>query len=111
MTSAVEPRFQLDTGKPGTLGVSGVLSFDTASLASRAIQSAWAPSIMVRLELPGVNQNNTAGANPAAPAAGAQTPNAGQKMPATASPLELIGLLGLGTRGVGAALRKPRLNA
>ncbi|HVB40444.1 MAG TPA: hypothetical protein VNE83_06060 [Terriglobales bacterium] len=60
---------------------------------------------------PNQNQNNNAGANPAAPAAGAQTPNAGQKMPATASPLELIGLLGLGTLGVGAALRKPRLNA
>lgn len=55
-------------------------------------------------------QNNNAGANPAAAAAGAQTPNAGAKMPATASPLELIALLGLGTLGVGAALRKPRLS-
>lgn len=56
------------------------------------------------------NQNN-AGANPAAPAAGAATPNANKKMPATASPLELIGLLGVGTLGLGLALRKPRVSA
>ena len=34
--------FQLDTGTPGTLGVRGELSFDTAAAAWQAIRSALA---------------------------------------------------------------------
>ena len=61
MTSAVKPRFQLDTGIPGTLGVSGVLSFETAAAALRAIQSALAAGSIVRLDLAGVSQSDSAG--------------------------------------------------
>lgn len=61
MTHAVEPRFQLDTGTPGTLGVSGVLSFDTAAMALRAIQSALVAGRMTRLDLAGVSHSDSAG--------------------------------------------------
>lgn len=61
MTSAVEPRFQLDNGTPGTLGVSGVLSFDTAAMALRAIQSALAAGSVARLDLAGVSHSDSAG--------------------------------------------------
>lgn len=59
--SEAEPRFQLDTGTPGTLGVSGVLSFDTAATALQAIQSALAASNVTRLDLTGVRQSDSAG--------------------------------------------------
>ena len=61
MSSAAEPRFQLDTGTPGTLGVSGVLSFDTAAAALRAIRSALAAGGAARLDLTGVRQSDSAG--------------------------------------------------
>lgn len=60
MNSAAEPRFQLDTGTPGTLGVSGVLSFETAAAALQAIQSALAASKVARLDLTGVRQSDSA---------------------------------------------------
>jgi len=61
VTSAIEPRFQLDTGTPGTLGVSGVLSFDTAAIALRAIQTALAAGSVARLDLAGVSHSDSAG--------------------------------------------------
>jgi Predicted NTP binding protein (contains STAS domain) len=61
VNNAAEPRFQLDTGAPGTLGVSGVLSFDTAAAALRAIQSALAAGSVARLDLMGVRQSDSAG--------------------------------------------------
>jgi len=61
VTHAVESRFKLDTSMPGTLGVSGVLSFDTAAMALRAIQSALAASRMGRLDLAGVSHSDSAG--------------------------------------------------
>jgi len=83
-----------------------------AVVVSAGMAMAQAPSQAPNPSNSQQNQNQSnAGATPAAPAAGAQTPNAGKKMPATASPLELIALLGLGTLGVGAAVRKPRLDA
>jgi len=61
VNSAAEPRFQLDTGTPGTLGVSGVLSFETAAAALRAIQSALAAGSVARLDLAGVRRSDSAG--------------------------------------------------
>jgi phospholipid transport system transporter-binding protein len=61
VSSAAEPRFQLDNGTPGTLGVSGVLSFETAAAALRAIQSALAAGSVARLDLTGVHQSDSAG--------------------------------------------------
>ena len=61
MIHTVEPRFELDTGTPGTLGVSGVLSFDTAAMALRAIQSALVAGRMTRLDLAGVSHSDSAG--------------------------------------------------
>lgn len=61
MSVAAEPRFLLDTGTPGTLGVSGVLSFDTVAAALRAIQSALATGSVARLDLTGIRQSDSAG--------------------------------------------------
>ena len=61
MTSAAGPAFQLDTGTPATLGVSGELSFDTATAASQAIQSALAGGKVSRLDLAGVQRSDSAG--------------------------------------------------
>jgi phospholipid transport system transporter-binding protein len=55
------PDFQLDTGTPATLGVSGVLSFDTAAAALEAIQSTLASSDAARLDLAGVSHCDSAG--------------------------------------------------
>jgi phospholipid transport system transporter-binding protein len=61
VTSAVEPGFQLDTDTPGTLGVRGVLSFDTATMALRAIQSSLVAGGVARLDLAGVSHSDSAG--------------------------------------------------
>ena len=61
MTSAVKPRFQLDTATPGTLGVSGVLSFDTAAAALQSIQSVLAAGSVTRLDLADVSHSDSAG--------------------------------------------------
>lgn len=61
MTSPVERGFQLETGTPGTLGVGGVLSFETAAAALQAIQSALAESSVARLDLAGVRHSDSAG--------------------------------------------------
>jgi phospholipid transport system transporter-binding protein len=62
VTSAAERGFQLSTGTPGTLGVSGVLSFDTAASARQEIESALAEGAAVtRLDLAGVRHSDSAG--------------------------------------------------
>ena len=61
MTSAAERGFQLDTGTPGTLGVRGVLSFDTAAAALQAVQAALADARVSRLDLAGVRHSDSAG--------------------------------------------------
>nr|WP_245187986.1 STAS domain-containing protein [Frateuria flava] len=46
---------------PGTLGVSGVLSFDTAAAALEAIGRALADGAVARLDLAGVERSDSAG--------------------------------------------------
>ena len=53
--------FRLDTSTPATLGVSGVLSFDSAGAALQAIQSSLAPGRVVQLDLTGVSHCDSAG--------------------------------------------------
>lgn len=61
MTNAAEHDVQLTTSTPGTLGVNGVLSFDTAALALRAIQAALAENKVAQLDLAGVRYSDSAG--------------------------------------------------
>jgi phospholipid transport system transporter-binding protein len=61
VTNAVGQAFQLDAGTPGTLRVSGVLSFDTAAAALRMIQSALAGAAVGQLDLAGVSHSDSAG--------------------------------------------------
>jgi len=61
VTTAVGDEVQLTAGPPGTLGVNGVLSFDTAASAWRAIQAALAESTVARLDLAGVRHSDSAG--------------------------------------------------
>ena len=53
--------FQLDTSTPATLGVSGVLSFDTAAAALQAIQSTLASGHAAQLDLADVSHCDSAG--------------------------------------------------
>ncbi|EIM03621.1 STAS domain-containing protein [Rhodanobacter denitrificans] len=53
--------FQLDTGTPGTLGVRGELSFDTAAAAWQAIRSALAGAPVSQLDLADVRHSDSAG--------------------------------------------------
>jgi phospholipid transport system transporter-binding protein len=53
--------FQLQRGTPGTLGVSGVLSFDTAAAALQAIGAALAAAPVTRLDLAGIERADSAG--------------------------------------------------
>ncbi len=53
--------FQLDQATPGTLALSGVLTFDTAAAVLQAIQSALTSATPVRLDLAGVSQSDSAG--------------------------------------------------
>lgn len=61
MITAAEHAVQLSANTPGTLGVSGVLSFDTAASALRAIQAALAESSVTTLDLAGVRHSDSAG--------------------------------------------------
>lgn len=61
MTQAAAENFQLDTGTPGTLGVRGELSFDTAAAAWQAIRVALTGSPLSRLDLSGVSHSDSAG--------------------------------------------------
>ena len=53
--------FRLDRATPGTLGISGVLSFDTAAAALAAIVTALAAEPVTRLDLAGVERSDSAG--------------------------------------------------
>ncbi|MBP1473875.1 STAS domain-containing protein [Frateuria sp. MAH-13] len=53
--------FDLRREAPGTLGVSGVLSFDTAAAALEAIGRALADGAVARLDLAGVERSDSAG--------------------------------------------------
>ncbi|EIM01021.1 sulfate transporter [Rhodanobacter thiooxydans] len=61
MTQAAADSFQLDTGTPGTLGVCGELSFDTAAAAWQAIRVALTGRPISRLDLAGVRHSDSAG--------------------------------------------------
>lgn len=61
MTSSREDAFQLTTVAPATLAVAGVLSFDTAAAAWRAIQSALAERAVDHLDLAAVSRSDSAG--------------------------------------------------
>jgi phospholipid transport system transporter-binding protein len=61
VTTVVEHAVQVSAGTPGTLAVSGVLSFDTAALALRAIQAALAQGPVAKLDLAGVRHSDSAG--------------------------------------------------
>ena len=61
MTQPAAPAFQLVTTEPGTLGVSGVLSFDTAAAAMQAIGAALAAGDFDRLDLGEVRHSDSAG--------------------------------------------------
>lgn len=53
--------FQLERTVPGTLGVRGVLSFETAAAAFAAIEAALADESVARLDLAGVERSDSAG--------------------------------------------------
>jgi phospholipid transport system transporter-binding protein len=53
--------FRLQRQAPGTLGVDGVLSFDTAAAALAAIGTALAAEPITRLDLAGVQHSDSAG--------------------------------------------------
>ncbi|MGN2252908.1 lipid asymmetry maintenance protein MlaB [Frateuria sp. GZRe12] len=55
------PAFQLHRETPGTLGVSGVLSFDTAAAALQAIGAALTAAPVTRLDLGGIERADSAG--------------------------------------------------
>jgi phospholipid transport system transporter-binding protein len=55
------PAFQLVTAEPGTLGVRGVLSFDTAAAAMQAMVAALAGGRFERLDLGEVRRSDSAG--------------------------------------------------
>jgi phospholipid transport system transporter-binding protein len=61
VSTPVEHGVQLSASAPGTLAVSGVLSFDTAASALRAIQAALAKGTVARLDLAGVRHSDSAG--------------------------------------------------
>ncbi|HEY0199434.1 MAG TPA: STAS domain-containing protein [Rhodanobacter sp.] len=61
MTSEGAGDFKLDLGVPGTLGVSGVLSFDTAAAALQEMRSAVAQGRVTLLDLAGVRRSDSAG--------------------------------------------------
>ena len=61
MTTAAAPAFQLTVAALGTLAVSGVLNFDTATVAWQALQTALDDGAPARLDLAGVQQSDSAG--------------------------------------------------
>ncbi len=61
MTAVAVSAFQLTAAAPGTLAVSGVLNFDTATAAWQAMRTALDDGAAVRLDLAGVQQSDSAG--------------------------------------------------
>jgi phospholipid transport system transporter-binding protein len=56
-----EPAFRLHREAPGTLGVGGMLDFETAAAALEAISAALAAEPVARLDLAGVERADSAG--------------------------------------------------
>jgi phospholipid transport system transporter-binding protein len=56
-----EAAFQLERTAPDTLGISGVLSFDTAAAALAAIGAAMVAGPVTRLDLARVERSDSAG--------------------------------------------------
>jgi phospholipid transport system transporter-binding protein len=61
MIQAPASAFALHTDAPGTLGVRGALSFDTAAAALQALRTALAGASVTRLDLAGVSKIDSAG--------------------------------------------------
>ena len=61
MTTTPDNGFRLLNDTPATLGVTGVLDFETAAPALRAIQFTLATSQVTRLDLAGVSRCDSAG--------------------------------------------------
>jgi phospholipid transport system transporter-binding protein len=61
VSDLANPAFQLVTDVPGTLGVRGVLSFDTATAALQSIRSAMSARGLDRLDLSAVSHSDSAG--------------------------------------------------
>ena len=61
MTSGVPNGFALDTSVPGTLGISGVLSFDTAAAALQEVNAVLTRVRVTQLDLAGVQHSDSAG--------------------------------------------------
>lgn len=62
MSASARPQFSLAQTEPGTLGVSGSLTFATAAAALDAMVAAVsAPSAPTRLDLSGVERSDSAG--------------------------------------------------
>jgi phospholipid transport system transporter-binding protein len=61
VTQPAAPAFELVTTEPGTLGVRGVLSFETAAAAMQAISAALAAGGFDRLDLGEVRRSDSAG--------------------------------------------------
>ena len=57
----MSPAFQFDHSTPGTLGLIGVLSFDTAAAALHAIQAELTRDAPTQLDLAGVTHSDSAG--------------------------------------------------
>lgn len=61
MTTSADTGFRLLNDAPATLGVAGVLDFETAALALQAIRSALSTSQAVLLDLASVSRCDSAG--------------------------------------------------
>jgi phospholipid transport system transporter-binding protein len=61
VTSTGEQGFELATGTPGVLGVTGALNFSNAAAAMRAIESALSNASIRQLDLAGVAHTDSAG--------------------------------------------------
>ena len=88
---AVTPQFQLNTDTAGTLGVSGVLSFATATGAWQAIRSALGDRQLTCLDLAGVRQSDSAGLS-CVVAVVAESVSAGRPVQATHIPASMLAL-------------------
>ena len=89
--SGAAASFALRTDTPGTLGVSGVLSFDTAAAALRAMRAAMAGAAIARLDLAGVRHSDSAGLS-CVIAVQAESKAAGQPVQVLHAPAAMLAL-------------------
>jgi phospholipid transport system transporter-binding protein len=61
VTAVADRGFELTTRTPGVLGVSGLLNFNTAAAATRAIEAALSDRAIAQLDLSGVSHADSAG--------------------------------------------------